>query len=181
VTLHYVLQWKLLGNYFSYADFADADEAFADEQRKMARIEEAREARNRKLTSIGSGEVFPAGFVILEAIDGSHRIKRNVVVAVTEDDLVLLDAEELRDPDGEIGRIRKTDVTGVRMVDELGNAIAMTQSRDVLELDEHEHAYVVALDRRDGGQTASQAFVFRSLSVADEARHDFERNLAKSA
>jgi hypothetical protein len=27
----------------------------------------------------------------------------------------------------------------------------------------------------------SQAFVFRSLSVADEARRDFERNLAKTS
>jgi hypothetical protein len=67
------------------------------------------------------------------------------------------------------------------MVDEAGNHIAMTQPRDVLELDEPEHSYIVAIDRREGDATVSQAFVFRSLSVADEARRDFERNLAKIA
>ena len=85
-----------------------------------------------------------------------------------------------RDPDGEIGRIRKADVTGVRMLDEAGYPISMTQARDVLELDEPEHSYVVALDQR-AEEAEAHAFVFRSLSVADEARRDFERNLAKTA
>jgi hypothetical protein len=161
-------------------DATDAMEVFVDEQRKMVRIEEAEDARNRKLASIGSGEVFPAGIVILQDERG-HRTKHNVVVAVTKDDLVVLNAEVRRDPEGEIGRIRRADVIGVRMVDEAGNPIAMTQSRDVLELDEPERSYIVTVDRREGDATVSQAFVFRSLSVADEARRDFERNLAKTS
>jgi hypothetical protein len=161
-------------------DATDPMEVFVDEQRSMERIEEAEDGRNRKLASIGTREVFPAGIVILQDERG-HRTKRNVIVAVTSDDLVVLNAEVRRDPEGEIGRIRKADVVGVRMVDEAGNRIAMTQSRDVLELDEPERSYIVAVDRREGDATVSQAFVFRSLSVADEARRDFERNLAKSS
>lgn len=63
------------------------------------------------------------------------------------------------------------------MLDDGGTPISMTQSRDVLELDEPEHAYVVASDRTAGTSTASDTFVLHSLSVADEARRDFERNL----
>jgi hypothetical protein len=147
----------------------------------MVRLEEAKEARIRKLTSIGSGEVFPAGFVIMQAPRGTHRIRYDVIVAVTKDDLVVLNADVQRDPDGEIGRIHKADVAGVLMLDEAGNPISMTQARDVLELDEPEHSYVVALDGRIDEGTEAHAFVFRSLSVADEARRDFERNLAKTA
>jgi hypothetical protein len=64
------------------------------------------------------------------------------------------------------------------VLDQSGNRIAMTQPRDVLELDEPERSYIVAVGRREGEATVSQAFVFRSLSVADEARRDFERNIA---
>ena len=158
---------------------SDAMDVFVEEQQKMRRREDAREARNRKLTSIGSGEVFPAGEVILQENGSSHRIKKSVVVAVTNDDLVVLNADVMRDPDGEIGRIRKADVTGVRMVDEAGTPIAMTLSRDVVELSEPDHLYLVAIDRRAGESAASDAFTFHSLSVADEARRDFERTLAR--
>ena len=65
------------------------------------------------------------------------------------------------------------------MVDEQRKPVAMVQSRDVLELDEPaSRRYVVSVDRRAGDGIASDAFVFRSLSVADEARRDFERNIA---
>jgi len=156
----------------------DPTDMLVDEQRKMLRIEEANEARNRKLTAIESGELFPAGFVILQEQGSSHRIRHNVIVAVTKDAFVVLNADVQRDPDGEIGRIHKADVVGVRMVDESGNRIAMTQQRDLLELDEPERSYIVAVDRREGEATVSQAFVFRSLSAADEARRDFARNIA---
>lgn len=175
------LRWLLLGEILSHADFIDRQDAFVDDQWKMVRIEEANGARIRKLTSIGSGEVFAAGFVIMQAPGGTYRIRYDVIVAVTKDDFVVLNADVQRDPDGEIGRISRADVTGVRMLDEAGNPIAMTQARDVLELDEPEHSYVVALDRRIEGGTEAHAFVFRSLSVADEARRDFERNLATTA
>ena len=101
-----------------------------------------------------------------------------MIVTATKDDLVVLNADIRRDPDGEIGRIHKADVVGVRMADESGNPIAMTQPRDVLELDEPERSYIV--DRREGEATVSQAFVFRSLSVADEARRDFARNITNA-
>lgn len=157
----------------------DSMDAFVQDQQSIVRIEEANEARIRKLTSIGSGEVFPAGFVIMQAPGGTYRIRYDVIVAVTKDDFVVLNVDVQHDPDGEIGRIRKADVTGVRMLDEAGNPISMTQARDVLELDEPEHSYVVALDQRVE-EADAHAFVFRSLSVADEARRDFERNLAKT-
>jgi hypothetical protein len=91
---------------------------------------------------------------------------------------VLLDADVERDPDGEVGRIGRAEADGLRMVDERGQPVAMLQSRDVLELDEPDsRRYVVSVDRRAGDGIASHAFVFRSLSVADEVRRDFERTI----
>jgi hypothetical protein len=182
VNLPVDIPWLVLDEVLSsLGDAPDPMAVFLEEQGKMVRAEEARAARIRKLTSIESGEVFPAGVVILQEPNSSHRIKQDALVAVTRDDLVVLNADIRRDPDGEIGRIRKADVTGVRMVHETGHAIVMTQSRDVLELNEPEHSYVVAVDQRVGEGTVSHAFVFRSLSVADEARRDFERNLPNTA
>jgi hypothetical protein len=143
----------------------------------MSATEEARGLRNRKLREIGSREVFPAGMAVLPET-GAGPTLREVVVAVTEEDFVLLDADVKREPDGEIGRIGRSEVAGLRMVDERGNPVAMLQSRDILELDEPaSRRYVVSVDRRAGDGIASHAFVFRSLSVADEARRDFARNL----
>jgi hypothetical protein len=144
----------------------------------IAATDEARNLRIRKLSQIGSLEVFPAGIAVLPETEGGPTLSE-VVVAVTNDDFVLLDADVERDPDGEVGRIRRAEIAGLRMVDEQGQPVAMLQSRDVLELDEPDsRRYVVSVDRREGEATVSQAFVFRSLSVADEARRDFERNIA---
>ena len=144
----------------------------------MSATEEARDLRNRKLREIGSLEVFPAGMAVLAETEAGPTL-REVVVAVTDDDFVLLDADVKREPDGEFGRIVRAEVAGLRMVDEQGQQVAMLQSRDVLELDEPtSRRYVVSVDRRAGDGIASHAFVFRSLSVADEARRDFERNIA---
>ena len=143
----------------------------------MSATEEARDLRNRKLREIGSLEVFPAGMAVLAETEAGPTL-REVVVAVTDDDFVLLDADVKREPDGEFGRIVRAEVAGLRMVDEQGQQVAMLQSRDVLELDEPtSRRYVVSVDRRAGDGIASHAFVFRSLSVADEARRDFERNI----
>ena len=144
----------------------------------MSATEEARDLRNRKLREIGSLEVFPAGMAVLAETEAGPTL-REVVVAVTDDDFVLLDADVKREPEGEFGRIVRAEVAGLRMVDEQGQQVAMLQSRDVLELDEPtSRRYVVSVDRRAGDGIASHAFVFRSLSVADEARRDFERNIA---
>ena len=143
----------------------------------MSATEEARDLRNRKLREIGSLEVFPAGMAVLAETEAGPTL-REVVVAVTDDDFVLLDADVKREPEGEFGRIVRAEVAGLRMVDEQGQQVAMLQSRDVLELDEPaSRRYVVSVDRRAGDGIASHAFVFRSLSVADEARRDFERNI----
>jgi hypothetical protein len=92
---------------------------------------------------------------------------------------VLLDADVKREPDAEFGRIGRAEVAGLRMVDEQGQPVAMLQSRDILELDEPaSRRYVVSVDRRAGDGIASHAFVFRSLSMADEARRDFARSIA---
>ena len=144
----------------------------------MTFTEEVRDRRNRKLREIGSLEVFPAGIAVLAETEAGPSL-RQVVVAVTDDDFVLLDADVKREPDGEFGRIGRAEVAGLRMVDERGQPVAMLQSRDTLELDEPaSRRYVVSVDRRAGDGIASHAFVFRSLSVADEARRDFERNIA---
>jgi len=143
----------------------------------IAANEEARNLRVRKLSQIGSLEVFPAGIAVLPETEAGPTLSE--VVAVTNDDFVLLDADVEADPDGEFGRIGRAEVAGLRMVDEQGQQVAMLQSRDVLELDEPaSRRYVVSVDRRAGDGIASHAFVFRSLSVADEARRDFERNIA---
>jgi len=144
----------------------------------IAATEEARNLRVRKLSQIGSLEVFPAGIAVLPETEAGPTLSE-VVVAVTNDDFVLLDADVEADPDGEFGRIGRAEVAGLRMVDEQGQQVAMLQSRDVLELDEPaSRRYVVSVDRRAGDGIASHAFDFRSLSVADEARRDFERNIA---
>lgn len=173
------LAWLMLDSVLPLMERAsDSMDVFVEDQRSMVRIEDAQEARIRKLTSIGSGEVFPAGFVIMHAPGATHRVRYDVVVAVTKEDFVVLNADVRRDPGGEIGRIRRAEIIGVRMLDEAGRTIAMTKSRDVLELDEPEHSYVVAVDQGVGDGSQAHAFVFRSLSVADEARREFERNLA---
>jgi hypothetical protein len=147
------------------------------ERRTIEATHDARGDRDRKLRTIGGVEVFPAGVVILEQA-GSGPSTREVVVAVTQKDFVVLDADVRRDPEGEIGRIGRDEVSAVHLVDENGQPIAMTQSRDVLELDDPPSSrYVVSVDRRDADQITSLAFIFRSLSVADEAKRDFERNI----
>ena len=144
----------------------------------MSATQEARDLRNRKLREIGSLEVFPAGVAVLAETEAGPSL-REVVIAVTDDDFVILDADVKREPDGEFGRIGRAEVAGLRMVDEQGQPVAMLQSRDVLEVDEPaSRRYVLSVDRRAGDGIASHAFVFRSLSVADEARRDFERNIA---
>jgi hypothetical protein len=155
----------------------DHSDDLPGEGHAMSATEEARDLRNRKLREIGSLEVFPAGMAVLAETEAGPTL-REVVVAVTDDDFVLLDADVKGEPDGEFGRIGRADVAGLRMVDEHGQPVAMLQSRDILELDEPaSRRYVVSVDRRAGDGIASHAFVFRSLSVADEARRDFARNI----
>lgn len=155
----------------------DDSDDLPGEGHAMSATEEARDLRNRKLREIGSLEVFPAGMAVLAETEAGPTL-REVVVAVTDDDFVLLDADVKREPDGEFGRIGRAEVAGLRMVDEQGQPVAMLQSRDILELDEPaSRRYVVSVDRRAGDGIASHAFVFRSLSVADEARRDFARNI----
>jgi hypothetical protein len=155
----------------------DHSDDLPGEGHAMSPTEEARDLRNRKLREIGSLEVFPAGMAVLAETEAGPTL-RQVVVAVTDDDFVLLDADVKREPAGEFGRIGRAEVAGLRMVDEQGQPVAMLQSRDTLELDEPaSHRYVVSVDRRARDGIASHAFVFRSLSVADEARRDFARNV----
>jgi hypothetical protein len=156
----------------------DHSDDLPGEGHAMSATEEARDLRNRKLREIGSLEVFPAGIAVLAETEAGRSL-REVVVAVTDDDFVLLDADVKREPDGESGRIGRAEVAGLRMVDEQGQPVAMLQSRDTLELDEPaSRRYIVSVDRRAGDGIASHAFVFRPLSVADEARRDFEPNIA---
>jgi hypothetical protein len=105
----------------------DHSDDLPGEGHAMSPTEEAR-LRNRKLREIGSLEVFPAGTAVLAETEAGPTL-REVVVAVTDDDFVLLDADVKREPAGEFGRIGRAEVAGLRMVDEQGQPVVMLQSR----------------------------------------------------
>ncbi|MGH2488582.1 MAG: hypothetical protein ACRDFR_03060 [Candidatus Limnocylindria bacterium] len=135
----------------------------------IAEREDATRRRDQALRRLNAGEFFPAGWVLLEGPDGRPEAQR-VEAAVTETDFVLLDAEE------EITRIPRSEVTGLRLLDEYGEPVSHPPT-ELQEMDQPDRLYVVWLDRRAMGGPGGHVFVFHAWSVADEARRDFERNL----
>ena len=133
-----------------------------------------RARRAEKLRQLQSREVFPAGFVLLAGPDGKPD-PRLSIVAVTENDLVLLDARTEILPDEEIARIPRQELTGVRLLNERGEPA--TPLTEVEELDAPPQRYLVWLDREIAGRPQGHAFVFLSYSVAAESERDFRRQL----
>ena len=159
------------------------------EQASLANREEATRLRNETLRRLGSREVFPAGIVLTQAPDGRAEPRR-VEVAVTDTDFVLLDADEHRpaerivappqQAEGIVARIPRSEVTGVRLLDEEGDPIVYPPS-EIQELDQPDRRYVVWVDRTAPDGSGGHIFVFRAWSVAYEAKRDFERSLPGTA
>jgi hypothetical protein len=140
----------------------------------IAEDDTLRARRAEKLRHLQAREVFPAGSVLLTGAEGKPD-PRLAVVAVTENDLVLLDARAEILPDEEIARIPLPEVTGVRLLNERGDPA--TPLTEVEELDAAPQRYLLWLDREIDGRSQSHAFVFLSYNVAAEAERDFRRQL----
>jgi hypothetical protein len=148
----------------------DIDRAdLATEGAHIAEREAATAWRDQALRRLNAGEFFPAGHVLLEGPDG-HPEPRRVEVAVTETDFVLFDGEI------EITRIPRSEVTGLRFLDDSGQPVSYPPT-EIEEMDQLDRLYMLWVDRQAVGGPGGHVFVFHAWSVADEARRDFERNL----
>ena len=144
-------------------------ENLATEGANIAERELATTRRDQTLRRLNAGEFFPAGHVLLQGPDG-HPEPRRVEVAVTKTDFVLFDGKN------EVTRIPRSEVTGLRLLDDHGERVSHPPT-EVEEMDQPDRQYVVWLDRQAKGGSGGHVFVFHAWSVADEARRDFERNL----
>jgi hypothetical protein len=156
---------------------ADAAQVRADLAR-LAQVQEAseqaRRARSRKLEALGSRGSFFGGLVKI------GEVTRPVLVVATPGSFVLLDADTEIDPTGELARIDKKDVGGVRMLDANGGDVSDITIDPVRELDTPgQDTYTVVLDRADGSAT-SVSFVFLSGEPAGFARDRFRTFLAEA-
>jgi hypothetical protein len=148
--------------------------ALRAEGARIAEAEELRRLRDDALRRLNGREVFSAGAALLTGPDGKPD-PRPAVVVVTDDEFVLLDADP-QAPEEEIVRIPRSEVTGVRILDEHGEQVVMPPG-EVQELDLVDRRYVVWVDREADGRTGGHAFVFFAYSVAAEAERDFRRQL----
>jgi hypothetical protein len=158
------------GRFLYYMDQDAAREQIAAEGRAVAAVAEARMRRAETLTLLGAGEVFPAGVVVLADAHSGLR-PRPAIVAVTVNDLVLLDADPEID-EGVLGRIPRGEITDVRLFDRTGER--PKPMTEVEELDAPRANYVVWLD---GDEGRGHPFVFPSYNAAAEAERDFRRQL----
>ena len=140
----------------------------------IADSDELRMRRAEKLQRLAAREVFPAGAALMAGPEDKP-FPRPVVVAVTEDDLVLLDARVEVVPEDEIARIPRRQITGVRLLDQRGEPVQPLS--EVEELDAPVQTYLVYVDRVVDGQASGHVFVFLSYSVAAEAERDFRRQI----
>jgi hypothetical protein len=162
-----------VANFYAYM-FQDIMRArVAAEGRAIAAVAELRTRRAETLSRLGAGEVFPAGSVVLKGADDRPE-PRAAIVVVTKDELVLLDASP-EAPADEFGRIPRSEMTGVRLLDETG--APATPMSEVEELDAPRRPYVVWVDRTADEGERGHAFVFPSYTVAAEAERDFRRQL----
>ena len=157
---------------FQFVLYALQDIDRANLRKEGARFAE-REAvitrRDQTLRRLNAGEFFSAGHVLLEGPDG-YPEPRRVEVAVTPTDFVLFEGEK------EISRIPRSEVTGLRLLDEHGERVSHSPT-EVEEMDQRDRQYVVWLDRNATAGRGGHVFVFHAWSVAEEARRDFERNV----
>ena len=132
---------------------------------------EARQRRSRKLDELRSERVVPVGLALLER--AGEPSPRAAVAVVTPNDLVVLDANAVHDPETELARISRGSVVGLRVVDGSGGAIGADAS-DATRLESEPCALL--LDLEGGG---SAAFGFRSSAVAHEARTAIARHVGR--
>jgi hypothetical protein len=150
--------------------FQDIDRAnLTKEGARFAEREAVIARRDQTLRRLNAGEFFPAGHVLLAGPDG-YPEPRRVEVAVTPTDFVLFEGEN------EISRIPRSEVMGLRLLDEHGERVSQPPT-EVEEMDQRDRQYVVWLDRNAPAGRGGHVFVFHAWSVAEEARRDFERNL----
>ena len=150
----------------------------AREGRAIAEDEALRALRDQKIASLAASEVFPAGSVLLQGPDGRPD-PRPAFVAVTQDELVLLDADAVNAPEVELARIPRAELSGVRLLDAYGKPVETETVDELAEMDHKDERYAVWVDRLTTGPAGSHGFVFRALSLAVEAKRDFERALAR--
>jgi hypothetical protein len=141
---------------------------------RIAQAEELRRLRDDMLRRLNAREVFPAGAALRTGPDGKPD-PRPVVVAVTDAELVVLDADP-QAPEEEIARIPRNELSGVRLLDEHGEVVPAPPS-EVEEMDLADRRYVVWVDRAADGEAGGHAFVFLAWSMAAEAERDFRRQL----
>ena len=132
---------------------------------------EAAKRRSEKLRAIGSEATFFSG---LARIDGEFR---SVRVAVTPQDLVLLDNWTHLDPDTELARFPRESITHVGIVDENGYEVADQLINPIRELETpEEERYAVVLKRHDAsGELPPVSFLFRSGEPALDCRDRYRR------
>lgn len=127
---------------------------------------EAKQRRGEKLVEIGSERLIPIGLAAVSDGAGGSTLRASLL-AVTTDDLVLLDANVTGGPDRELARIPRSDITGVRIVDEHGDPVDAAPPSVSDEIAQpSDRRYALVLDSSNG----FSLFAFRSLSRAIEAR-----------
>lgn len=159
------------------------------ERASIADEEEAARLRNETLARLGTRELFAAGIVLVQDAEGRAEPRR-VEVAVTDSELILLDAEEhrpaerivapYREDEAVVAHIPRNEVTGVRLLDDQGEPV-LNPPTELQELDQLDRRYVVWVDRTATEGAGGHIFVFRAWSVADEAKRDFERSMSRPA
>lgn len=92
-------------------------EAIARERQAFERFDDARMLRGKKLEAIGSRALFQSGLFVGGSGEGIGRPGSWVTVATTEHDFVLLDGDVEADPDGELGRVPRTEETRVEVAE----------------------------------------------------------------
>jgi hypothetical protein len=137
--------------------------------------DEARRLCNDTLRRLQAREVVPAGSLLLTGPDGGADPRR-ADVAVTETELMVLAADP-RPADDELLRIPRSEITGVRLLDEHGGSIVQPAT-EVEELDRRDRRYIVWVDHAIGDRAGGHAFAFLAWSVAAEAERDFRRQLS---
>lgn len=154
----------------------DARAAMASLTEDEALRHEAAMRRTEKLRAIASEATFFSG---LARVDGEFR---SILVAVTAQDLVLLDNWN-HDPEAEFARLPRESITHAMIVDEDGLEVADALIDPIRELEtSQEERYAVVLRRHDrSGELSPVSFLFRSGEPAVECRDRYRRFIGEPA
>ena len=153
------------------AELSQARAAMANLVADQELRHEAAIRRSEKLRAIGSEATFFSG---LARIDEEFR---SIRVAVTPQDLVMLDNWTHFDPDTELARLPRESIADAEIVDENGNEVADELIDPIRELETpEEERYAVVLKRQDAsGALPPVSFLFRSGEPALECRDHYRR------